>query len=77
MYKIYYTDPNTDKAFSWDEHTLAGALSATELFRSKGMRFVTMTGENPNQVGKMGVDAVVDGRLPDGSNYTWMKRRKQ
>jgi hypothetical protein len=75
MYKIYYTDPNTDKAYSWNERTLEGALGVTEIFRNRGMRFVTMVSENPDQVGKSGVDAVVNGKLPDGFDYTWKKRR--
>lgn len=75
MYKIYYTDPNTNKAYAWDERTLEGALDITEIFRNRGMRFVTMVSENPDQVGKSGVDAVVDGKLPDGLDYTWKKRR--
>lgn len=28
-------------------------------------------------IGKMGVDGVFDGLLPDGRTYTWRKRRKQ
>jgi hypothetical protein len=34
-----------------------------------------MVGENPNQVGKMGVDSVEDGKLPSGEEYTWKMRR--
>jgi hypothetical protein len=36
---------------------------------------VVMSSDNVDQVGGMGVDAVVDGKLPDGSNYGWTKRR--
>jgi hypothetical protein len=32
-----------------------------------------MVAEDPNQVGKSGVDAVVDGRTPDGHAYDWSK----
>jgi hypothetical protein len=39
------------------------------------MMYVAMVGENPNQVGRMGVDAVEDGKLPSGEAYTWKMRR--
>jgi hypothetical protein len=75
MFKIYYTDPVNDKPYSWDEETLAGALTISEQMRKAGMRFVTTVSENPDVVGKPGVDAVVAGVLPDGTEYTWKKRR--
>ena len=75
MYKIYYTDPEDNQAYSWDEQTLIGALTISEQMRRHGMRFVTTVSENPNQVGKNGVDAVVGGKLPSGMDYTWKKRR--
>ena len=34
---------------------------------------ITMCSENANQVGKMGVDSVVDGKLPNGEVYDWNK----
>jgi hypothetical protein len=46
-----------------------------ELRRSPGYSAVCFAAENPNQVGKMGVDAVVDGKTPDGEDYSWVKRR--
>jgi hypothetical protein len=36
---------------------------------------VTLSSENPDSVGRPGVHAVEDGRLPDGSAYGWKKRR--
>lgn len=76
MFKIYYTDPTDDKPYSWDEATLTGALTISEQMRKHGMRFVTTVSENPDQVGQSGVDAVADGKLPDGTEYTWKKRRQ-
>lgn len=75
MFKIYYTDPEDNKAYSWDELTLTGALTVSEQMRRHGMRFVTTVSEMPMQVGKSGVDSVVGGKLPDGTEYTWKKRR--
>jgi hypothetical protein len=37
------------------------------------MTFVTMVSENPNSVGKSGVDEVKDGKCPDGVAYDWNK----
>lgn len=35
----------------------------------RGITFVTMASESEDNVGKMGVDAIVDGRCPDGSEF--------
>jgi hypothetical protein len=45
--------------------------------RRAGFSFVSLTSENPDSVGQPGVDSIKDGVLPDGENYTWMKRRTQ
>jgi hypothetical protein len=75
MFKVYYTDPVMDQSHSHNLETLTEALRHAEGFRSLGMTFVTMVSENPNSVGKPGVDSVVDGVLPNGTNYEWKKRR--
>ena len=75
MYKVYYTDPQTDKAYSWDTTSLTDALSLTKKFRELGMTFVTMVSEDPNSIGKPGVDSIENGLCPDGVAYTWTKRR--
>lgn len=36
---------------------------------------VVMSSEHPDRVGKIGVDAVENGLLPDGAEYQWKKRR--
>jgi microsomal dipeptidase-like Zn-dependent dipeptidase len=63
----------TNWSHAHDADTLNEALQYTEQFRKLGMIFVTMVSENPNSVGKLGVDSVVDGRTPDGVAYTWNK----
>lgn len=75
MYKIYYTN-EYGEARSYNEDTLEGALATAEGVR-KNLRnsFVCMTSENPNSVGRAGVDEIKDGVLPDGTEYTWRKRR--
>jgi hypothetical protein len=51
------------------------ALTEANHLRNIGRAYVVMSSENPNQVGKMGVDSVEDGRLPNGEAYTWRMRR--
>ena len=75
MYKIYYTNEHNE-ARSYDESTLKEALLLVEgLRRNTRNSFVTIVCENPNAVGKPGVDSITNGVLPDGSNYEWRKRR--
>jgi hypothetical protein len=50
------------------------ALTRANHMRTIGMSYVAMVGENPNQVGKMGVDSVENGKLPNGEEYTWKMR---
>jgi hypothetical protein len=38
-------------------------------------KFVTIKGDEFEVVGMFGVDSIVDGKCPDGIDYTWMKRR--
>ena len=74
MFKVYWTDfKNTPQGIY--TNTLQGALRISEEKRREGFTFVTMVSENPNSVGKPGVDNVAAGKLPDGEDYTWMKRR--
>lgn len=74
MYKIYWTDFD-NRAQGIYTSTLTGALRIAEEKRQAGYTFVTMVSEDPNSIGKSGVDAVVDGQLPNGELYTWKKRR--
>jgi len=75
MYKIYFTNEYGEASF-YNEDTLESALAIVSRLRNQSRySFVAMVGENPNQVGKMGVDSVVDGKLPNGEAYTWKMRR--
>lgn len=74
MFKVYWTDfTNTPQGIYTS--TLTGALRICEEKRREGFTFVTMVSEDPNSVGRPGVDEIVDGRLPSGEEYTWKKRR--
>lgn len=72
MFKIYWTAANHE-ACSQNEALLTNALELVKEKRNAGYSFVTMVAEDPNQVGKPGVDAVVNGKTPDGHVYEWSK----
>lgn len=74
MYKVYWTALD-GQACSEDFIEMVEALTQANHLRNAGRAYVVMASENPNQVGKMGVDAVVDGKLPSGEDYTWKMRR--
>ena len=72
MFKIYWTELH-HQACSQDEKLLTKALEIVKEKRDAGHSFVTMVAEDARQVGKPGVDAVVDGKTPDGHAYDWSK----
>ncbi|CAB4138235.1 hypothetical protein UFOVP328_428 [uncultured Caudovirales phage] len=75
MYKVYFTNEHGD-ARSYNEETLVDALATAEgLRRNTRYSFVTMVSEDPNSVGRPGVDEIKNGVLPDGHDYEWKKRR--
>lgn len=82
---VYWLDPQIDhlrledraRARSFKAEELLAALKFCEDLRGAGISHVSLSSENPNSVGKPGVDSIVDGKTPDGQEYTWMKRRAQ
>jgi hypothetical protein len=72
MFKIYWTGADS-QACSQDEELLTKALDIVKEKRDAGYAFVTMVAEDPSHVGKPGVDAVLDGKTPDGQDYDWSK----
>jgi len=73
-HKVYFTDStNTSQGLEFTD--IVKALAFTQEIRNNGARFVTMASESSDQVGKMGVDAVVDGILPDGLEYVYKTGR--
>ena len=76
MYKVYFTNEHGE-ARAYNEETLTGALQTAEgLRRQTRYSFVSIVSEDPNCVGKAGVDSVKDGKTPDGHVYSWVKRRR-
>ena len=73
MFKVYWTYGNESYGEEFPEMT--AALNQCQTLRNSGRSFVTMVSENPDSVGHPGVDSVVDGMLPNGTEYTWKKRR--
>ncbi len=72
MFKIYGTDAN-NQIHAQETDNLVTALRITKEMRDAGYRFVTMASENPQHVGKAGVDTIADGKTPDGQDYDWSK----
>ncbi len=72
MFKIYGTDGN-NQIHAQETDNLVTALRITKEMRDAGYTFVTMASENPQHVGKAGVDTIVDGKTPDGHDYDWSK----
>jgi hypothetical protein len=74
MYRVYWTAED-GSARSEDYVEMVAALTEANRLRNEGRAYVVMASENPNQVGRMGVDSVEDGHLPSGEAYTWKMRR--
>jgi hypothetical protein len=74
MYKVYWTAED-GSAHSEDYVEMVAALTEANRLRNIGRSYVVMVSENPNQVGRMGVDSVENGHLPSGEAYTWKMRR--
>lgn len=63
------------EAEAFECNTLTEALEQAKVLRECGNRFVTIASELPECVTLPGVDSIVGGKLPDGNDYTWKKRR--
>jgi hypothetical protein len=72
VFRIYWIDEN-NRAHAEEAAEIAQALQITKDKRDAGYRFVTMASESSQNVGKQGVDTIVDGKTPDGHDYDWSK----
>lgn len=72
MYKIEWKDKAGNGCITEVVDLSAALVKAKEL----GI-LVTINGGGMEIVGVFGADSVNNGKLPDGHDYTWMKRRKQ
>lgn len=72
MFKVYWTI-GVEEVHGRTFEDMKVALGWAQAMRGYGYTFVVMVSEDPNQVGKRGVDAVIDGKLPNGDAYNWKK----
>jgi hypothetical protein len=63
------------QARTFTELQLTDALAFANRQRNEGFRHVCISMEHSDNVTKPGVDGIVDGKTPDGEEYTWRKRR--
>lgn len=68
--------PGISASETFNDNELSAALTLTQIKRNEGKRHVCISSELSDSVGKPGVDAVKDGRLPDGHTYDWDKRHR-
>lgn len=77
---VYWTDKDSktpcSRFLSGDGDNLSDAINFTHSLRQQNHRHICYSSFNTDMVGEMGVNTIVDGKLPDGSDYTWKKRRK-
>ena len=69
-YIVYWISELSDTASYYWTDNMTEALDFMQFLRKDPRhRFVTMASESVENVGKMGVDAVVDGKCPDGGDF--------
>jgi hypothetical protein len=73
----YEADYLADQPFAeyFETGDLVLALQCAEHHRNLGHKHVCISSWFDDQVGKPGVDSIVDGKTPDGHEYDWKKRR--
>lgn len=68
MYCVYWVEEDQPQAQMFGSDEMSHAVTYTEEKRKGGFKFVSMAYENPDMVGKQGVDVT-------GPDYNWTKRR--
>ena len=71
MFEVSYKDVNGVNCCEEFEN-LALAIDRSKVLN----KFVTISFDGNQLVGKFGVDSVEHGCLPNGDDYNWRKRRK-
>jgi hypothetical protein len=61
--------------FQEEQKQIEKSLALCSQLRADKKKHVCISSEFTNHAGEMGVDGVKDGKLPDGRDYTWKKRR--
>jgi hypothetical protein len=75
MFMVYWTIAETPHAQQFGSADMLAAMALMEQLRTRqrageSVRFITMSSENPDSVGRPGVDVV-------GPGYKWTKRRNR
>lgn len=70
MFTVSWNDTERDYCLEFEDFSQALNHSKTVDY------FVTIRGDGIEFVGQMGVAAVENGLLPDGTPYSWYKRRR-
>ena len=73
---FWMEDADQSRHRAFGDAQLAEALAFMETLRASGKHHVTISSELHHSVGKSGVDAVEDGRLPGGDAYEFNKRHR-
>ena len=73
MFMIYWTEDGQPSSKQFESEEMSEALKFSQDLRNRqytdgSVSFVSMSSENPNCVGKQGVDVT-------GPDYDWKKRR--
>jgi len=67
MYRVYYTDPETETTASYtDAESLEEALAACDQYRNQGMLYVVMVNDYHNMVGSPGATVAEPVFVPPG-----------
>lgn len=76
LYTVYWLYQGRPKHFQTTD--MVEAMQTMETLRKSGdTSAIVMSAEHAGQVGKMGVDAVKNGTLPDGQEYVYKTGRGQ
>jgi hypothetical protein len=71
MYEVNYKDVNGIEC-NEEFESLTLAIDRSKVLN----KFVTISFDGNQLVGKFGVDSIEQGCLPNGDNYSWKKRRQ-
>jgi hypothetical protein len=75
MIVVYAMDGSMVEYVKFNDSEFSEAMIQAKNFRNNGFHNVVISSEPENMVGGFGVDSVEDGKLPNGNDYQWKKRR--
>ena len=74
---VYYINNGKAHAevFSGTKELSQALEASARLRKDPANQFVSMQCQPDNMVGNLGVTEIIDGKTPDGHEYSWKKRR--